>query len=118
MKEEIKDRILQVIKKHNLNASLFSDKLGVQRSSLSHILSGRNKPSLDFITRFIESFPDEDIKWLIHGVKTDLEPRDNQIIKTDELSHELKSFKQNKKEIEKIITFYTDKTFDIYIINT
>ena len=41
----------------------------MQRSSLSHILSGRNKPSLDFILRVLQAFPDIDEKWLLHGTK-------------------------------------------------
>lgn len=52
---------------YNLSASVFADKLGVQRSSLSHLLSGRNKPSLDFVLKIIESFPDVDLYWLLEG---------------------------------------------------
>jgi plasmid maintenance system antidote protein VapI len=50
-----------------LNASLFADKIGVQRSSISHLLSGRNKPSLDFILKIIEAFPEVDLYWILIG---------------------------------------------------
>lgn len=52
---------------YSLSASGFADKIGVQRSSLSHLLSGRNKPSLDFILKIIEIFPDVDLYWILNG---------------------------------------------------
>jgi len=52
---------------YNLSASVFADKLGVQRSGLSHLLSGRNKPSLDFVLKITESFPEVDLYWLLDG---------------------------------------------------
>ena len=52
---------------YSLNASAFADKIGVQRSSLSHLLSGRNKPSLDFILKILEVFPDVDLYWILNG---------------------------------------------------
>ncbi|WP_338408571.1 helix-turn-helix transcriptional regulator [uncultured Flavobacterium sp.] len=55
---------------YSVNASGFADKIGVQRSSLSHLLSGRNKPSLDFILKIIEVFPDVDLYWILNGKGT------------------------------------------------
>lgn len=55
---------------YNLNASSFADKIGVQRSSMSHLLSGRNKPSLDFILKIIDFFPDVDLYWILNGKGT------------------------------------------------
>jgi transcriptional regulator with XRE-family HTH domain len=52
---------------YSLNASAFADKIGAQRSSLSHLLSGRNKPSLDFILKILEVFPDVDLYWILNG---------------------------------------------------
>ena len=52
---------------YSLNASTFADKIGVQRSSLSHLLSGRNKPSLDFIMKILDVFPDVDLYWILNG---------------------------------------------------
>lgn len=51
----------------NLTSSQFADKLGVQRSGLSHILSGRNKPSLDFVLKVLAGFPDLNPQWLLQG---------------------------------------------------
>ena len=55
------------MKSQNLTSSQFADKLGVQRSGMSHILSGRNKPSLDFVLKVLAGFPDLDPQWLLQG---------------------------------------------------
>lgn len=55
---------------YGLNASSFADKIGVQRSSMSHLLSGRNKPSLDFILKILDVFPDVDLYWILNGKGT------------------------------------------------
>ena len=60
-------RLESVLDYYNLSASAFADKIGVQRSSLSHLLSGRNKPSLDFIIKVIEVFPEVDLYWILNG---------------------------------------------------
>ncbi len=52
---------------YGLSASVFADKMGVQRSGLSHLMSGRNKPSLDFVMKIIENFPEVDLYWLLNG---------------------------------------------------
>ena len=52
---------------YGLSASVFADKMGVQRSGLSHLMSGRNKPSLDFVMKIIENFPEVDFYWLLNG---------------------------------------------------
>ena len=52
---------------HNLSASQLADKLGIQRSGLSHILSGRNRPGLDFAIKVLEKFPDINPDWLLLG---------------------------------------------------
>ena len=54
-----------LLNKEDLNASKFSEIIGVQRSSVSHILSGRNKPSLDFILKIHKSTIDVDLEWLL-----------------------------------------------------
>lgn len=64
---DIKDRINLIIQQYSLTPSKFADVIGVQRSNISHILSGRNKPSLDFILKVLEKFPDISSDWLIKG---------------------------------------------------
>lgn len=63
-------RLEIILDYYNLSASAFADKINVQRSSLSHLLSGRNKPSLDFIIKVIEVFPEVDLYWILNGKGT------------------------------------------------
>lgn len=60
-------RLEIILDYYNLSASAFADKINVQRSSLSHLLSGRNKPSLDFIIKVIDVFPEVDLYWILNG---------------------------------------------------
>ena len=53
---EIVSRIEKIRNNHKLTAASFATKIGVQRSAMSHILSGRNKPSLDFFNKNIRCF--------------------------------------------------------------
>lgn len=68
--EEFIKRLEIILDYYSLNASTFADKIGVQRSSLSHLLSGRNKPSLDFILKILDVFPDVDLYWVLNGTGT------------------------------------------------
>jgi transcriptional regulator with XRE-family HTH domain len=68
--EDFIKRLEIILDYYSLNASSFADKIGVQRSSLSHLLSGRNKPSLDFILKILEVFPDVDLYWILNGKGT------------------------------------------------
>ncbi|MEI6822422.1 MAG: helix-turn-helix transcriptional regulator [Bacteroidota bacterium] len=61
------DRIILILKTQDLSSSQFADEIGVQRSSISHILSGRNNASLEFVTKILKRFPDLNSDWLIFG---------------------------------------------------
>jgi len=61
------NRIKSLISVKNLTASQFADLLGVQRSNISHLLSGRNKPSLDFVLKIMDHFPNLSMLWLMKG---------------------------------------------------
>lgn len=50
-----------------LSAAQFADEIGVQRSSISHVISGRNKPSMDFIEKILHRYPRVNADWLIMG---------------------------------------------------
>lgn len=64
---EIKDRITEILEYSGFTASEFADEIDVQRSSLSHIASGRNKPSLEFLMKIKNRFPELNWDWLIFG---------------------------------------------------
>lgn len=120
----------------NLTPSMFADQIGVQRSSISHLLSGRNKPSLDFVLKIVDTFPQIDLYWLL-GQKEAAETLDLKVQRPsppifeaveNEPKEEKKKVKvleeksQNKKEVpdsrnsavEKIVVFYRDGTFSEY----
>lgn len=60
-------RLQQFLTLEQLSPSKFADILGIQRSGISHILSGRNKPSYDFIERILTKFPNLNAEWLLLG---------------------------------------------------
>ncbi len=61
----INDKIKQILIEKNLTPSYFADEIGVQRSSISHILSGRNRPSFDIIQKIIRRFPELGYEWIM-----------------------------------------------------
>ncbi|MDR2964120.1 MAG: helix-turn-helix domain-containing protein [Bacteroidales bacterium] len=67
MNQDIADRLQIILNQKSLSASAFADEISVQRSNISHILSRRSKPSLDFIEKMCARFPDIDISWFISG---------------------------------------------------
>ena len=117
----IQNRIKMVIKMHNLTASAFADKIGVQRSSVSHILTGRNNPSLDFIEKTLINFPRVNADWLIMGKVGGVESENLQLVQTT-THKDIKSKEVNTKEthigqpekrlIERVVIFYDDGTYE------
>ncbi len=63
----MQDRINRLIASEKLSPAKFAEIIGVQRSSISHMLSGRNKPSFDVIQLIIKKFPLISADWLIMG---------------------------------------------------
>lgn len=131
--EEFVIRLRKVIDFYDETASSFAENIGVQRSSISHILSGRNKPSLDFVLKVLSAYPDVELYWLLNGKgtfplasKTDQEslttetPKSNQAGSSQINSNSETTDKGainsppttfDKKSIERIIIFYSDGTF-------
>lgn len=147
-------RLEIILDYYALNASSFADKIGVQRSSMSHLLSGRNKPSLDFVLKISEVFPEVDLYWILNGKgnfpKSDENAISKQQIADDIItvvsptssnenytaedlyskiennekektqSGNIREFKNTilgpeENEIEKIVFFYKNGTFKVYI---
>ena len=106
------NRLQKVMDFYGESASSFAEKIGVQRSSISHILSGRNKPSLDFVMKVLSSFPEVELYWLLNGkgVFPSVTQTANEISKIDSLTpNETKH--SNGKSIERIVIFYKDGSF-------
>ena len=119
---ELKDRIATIIKVNQHNNSTFSEVIGVQRSSLSHILNGRNKPSLDFIEKVLQHFPRVDAGWLIMGKQSEApkaeklstpKPTEKKIAKPSAVPKPIIPASENKS-VDRIVIFYSDGTFDHY----
>lgn len=74
--ELIKDRLAHILRAKNLTATQFAEMMQIQPSNVSHLLSGRNKPSLDFLIKLKSIFPEYSFDWIILGKKpiTNSEP--------------------------------------------
>lgn len=64
---EFSKRLKKIINYYELSAAAFAEKINVQRSSISHLLSGRNKPSLDFVLKVLSEFKEVELYWLLNG---------------------------------------------------
>lgn len=115
--KDFTNRLGIIMEYYSLSASSFAEKVGVQRSSISHILSGRNKPSLEFVMKVLSSFPEVDLYWLLNGKgefpKSDgIETKTN-IESTPEEKIEIPISKNqfSNSEIERIVVFYKNGSF-------
>ncbi len=138
---EIKDRIRLTLETQRLTAAMFADKIGVQRSNVSHVLSGRNKPSFEFLEKLLIAFPKVSAHWLVTGKHPIEQTNHEQSNTSQELDfNEPQLFSDQKpdvdqkevvkeiveinrevtivnKRIVKTLVFYDDFTFDIYLPN-
>ncbi len=95
------ERIQLIMKSRNISAAQFADEIGVQRSSVSHILTGRNNPSLDIILKILQRFPEINSEWILTGngamIKSEIGksylPAQNAIISTE------KKIEQNNENL-------------------
>ncbi len=127
--EAFTKRLKKIIDFYAESASSFAEKIGVQRSSISHLLSGRNKPSLEFILKVLSAYPEIDLYWLTNGKgqfppntkketpifsseKEDLfsNTKSSPIDVVKKTSTTL-SLNTKEKEIERIVIFYKDGSF-------
>ncbi|AUP77235.1 helix-turn-helix domain-containing protein [Flavivirga eckloniae] len=119
------NRLQEIMSYYGESASSFAEKIGVQRSSISHILSGRNKPSLDFILKILTAYPNVDLYWLFNGKgefpsksKSEAIKKETDLFSTNEalkIETPIPTPKENgKKEIERIVIFYSDGSFKNY----
>lgn len=68
--QDFAQKLELILSYYQLTASSFADKIGVQRSSISHLLSGRNKPGLEFVIKIVENFPEVDLYWFLMDMGT------------------------------------------------
>ena len=135
--ENFKDRLDHILRSKNLTAKKFAELMEIQPSNVSHLLSGRNKPSVDFLTKLKEIFPEYSFDWIIMGRKpitindptptafdnqeVEFEPKnDDKIIEFDDIEEKIvenQPIMTDEKKVEKILVIYTDKTFDVLMPN-
>lgn len=122
---EFSKRLEKVIQYYGESASSFADKIGVQRSSISHILSGRNKPSLDFVMKVLTTYPEVELYWLLNGKGHFPSDKNEQNIETVKPSAPLPKEKvmveklasKSEKSIARIVIFYSDGSFENFETN-
>lgn len=116
-------RIKVLMDQHELNASSFAEMIGVQRSSISHVLSGRNKPSLEFLTKIETAFDEVSFEWLLKGdldnvpispsTRSEISPQ-NELTKIPQKSIEKPLAPAASEDIVKIVHYYADGSFDSF----
>lgn len=138
------ERIRQLMQYKSLSASQFADGIEVPRAVISHILSERNKPSLDVVVKIISTFKEVSVNWLLLGEgqmlndlatnvsgKVDKEnhitetkapsdetdvpaSQENNLQKKESVSTSVPPFTNSNKAIERVMIFYSDHTFSSY----
>ena len=82
----------------DITATQLSTNINVSRATISHILSGRNKPSIDILDKILNKYPNINLNWLVSGIGN--------------MSITVKVTSVNKKNVKKVIVFYDDTSFD------
>ena len=116
------ERIKQIMSHFNLTPASLADEIGVPRSSISHLLSGRNKPSLDFVLKLVKRFPEINLYWLLNGkgefpakakssgtVKKEPEENIAPLTPNTKTLHSMA-----EKQVSRIVFFYEDGTFETF----
>ena len=118
-------RIQDIMQQRQFSASAFAEKIGVQRSSISHLLSGRNKPSLDLLVKIESAFEEISFEWLLKGNENKAPnspqpPTRSQISSGNFIKEITEKPLQNQVSmpstdgIVSIVHFYGDGTFERY----
>lgn len=103
-------RIQNIIDKYGLSPNALSQEIDVNRSTISHILSGRNKPSIDVLQKILKRFPKVSAAWLLLG-RGDMFATET--VNTGSVNHVEKP-KNESKNVNKIVVFYSDNSFEEY----
>jgi transcriptional regulator with XRE-family HTH domain len=137
----MKERLIKFLKAENKTSAQLAEEIDVQPSGISHILSGRNKPSLDFVLKMLEKYPFLSTEWLLFGkgnmykgesmqklfedLKESEESTDNIVNQpVEESGKEISDVnirntgnqvRDGKHKVEKIVWFYTDNSFHEYL---
>lgn len=117
-------RLQQFLEVEQLSPARLADSLGIQRSGISHILSGRNKPSYEFLKIFLMKYPRVDSSWLITGkgkmyrdespLSSDCDntPPDGKILFEDAEKIEILEDNNQQKKVKRVTLYYSDGSFE------
>lgn len=101
-------RLQQFLEAENITQSLFADTLGVTRASISHILSGRNRPGFDFLESIALHYPEISLEWLLTGRGKMYREAAKPALEASETPIPLPP----PRKVARIVVFYDDNTFD------
>ena len=114
-KKNILNRIKKIIEENNLSNSEFAEKIGIPKSSVTHLLSERNNPSLDIIIKISEAFENISTDYLIFGqenqVKQTIQHSNTLFNELDESVSE-DSVKDSNNKVKSIILIYENNKFE------
>lgn len=118
------ERLKTLMNFYSLTATALADSIEIQRSSISHLLSGRNKPSLDFVLKVLQEYPEVELYWLMNGKGVFPKKEISKTISTPPISQntvienkipsEVQEIEKSS-EIDKIVVFYKNGTFKSYV---
>jgi len=131
--KDFSKRLEFILDFYGLTASALAEEIDFNRSTISHLVSGRNKPSLEFVMKLLQKFPELDMDWLVLGkgnspsesspksvenkLKIDPAPTSEKVVESvvDQIPiSKLNSPLTNNQKIEKIVIFFRDGTFKLY----
>jgi len=114
-KETVLNRIKKIIENNDLTNSEFAEIIGVPKSSISHLLSERNKPSLDIITKISEKFDEITTDYLIFGSslskKSQIKPSKD-LFSSSDIDNSKDSVKDSNNKVKSIIIIYENNKFE------
>ncbi len=136
--DEFSKRLQIILDYYDISAAVFADAIQVGRSSISHILSGRNKPSLDFVLKIVQTYPEVELYWLLNGkgnfptlelekvappIKSvtppsplvkDEKPKSELLAESSTRPESLPGNSFSGKNIKRVVLFYEDGTFEAF----
>lgn len=106
-------RLLQFLQAENLTQTQFADTLSVARGSVSHILSGRNKPGYDFLESLLLHYPNLNLEWLLTGKgKMYHDAREESVVPdSSQLDLFPMAMAEEPRQVSRILVFYDDNTY-------
>ena len=120
---EIKDRIKIIMEKENMASGAFAESIGIQQSTLSHILNGRNNPSLDVIMKVHQKYNYVKLEWLLYGQgngtvtpenRREMPLESSQNTPKEIVKQEIRYIEKPSRKITEIRIFFDDNTYETF----